>query len=142
LNYERFERQSSLDNSGIGRLMSLKFSALGTKVIAWDMNQIGLAQLEKKAEQSHLFIQGMLCDVSDSGVVVEKIGHADVFVNNASVASEKPLLDTPDQKIVKTMIVNVLAHFWTCKAFLPSMLERNRWHIVTIASTAGLIGIY
>jgi NAD(P)-dependent dehydrogenase (short-subunit alcohol dehydrogenase family) len=59
---------------GIGRLMSLKFAALGAKVIAWDMNQIGLAQLEKEAEQKNFFIKGMLCDVSGSGAVYERAG--------------------------------------------------------------------
>jgi all-trans-retinol dehydrogenase (NAD+) len=64
-----------------------------------------------------------------------------VLVNNAGAVSGKPLPDTPDEKIVKTMTVNVLAYFWTCKAFLPSMLERNCGHIVTAASAARLIGI-
>ena len=36
--------------------------------------------------------------------------------------------------------VNTLAHFWTLKAFLPSMLEKNAGHVVTIASSAGLSG--
>ena len=35
----------------------------------------------------------------------------------------------------------MLALFWTGKAFLPSMIERNRGHIVTIASASGLIGV-
>ncbi|CAF4505107.1 unnamed protein product, partial [Rotaria magnacalcarata] len=33
-----------------------------------------------------------------------------------------------------------MAHFWILKAFLPSMLENNHGHIVTIASGAGLVG--
>jgi len=30
------------------------------------------------------------------------------------------------------MGVNVLAHFWTIKAFLPAMISSERGHIVTI----------
>jgi all-trans-retinol dehydrogenase (NAD+) len=51
------------------------------------------------------------------------------------------MLETPDDRIEKTMQVNVLALFWAAKAFLPGMIERNSGHIVTISSAAGLIGV-
>lgn len=35
-------------------------------------------------------------------------------------------------------MVNCHAHFWTTKAFLPTMLEINHGHIVTVASSLGL----
>ena len=38
-----------------------------------------------------------------------------------------------------TMNVNAMAHFWTCKAFLPSMIQRDHGHIVSIASLAGKV---
>jgi hypothetical protein len=38
------------------------------------------------------------------------------------------------------MAVNSTAHFWTAKACLPSMMDNNHGHIVTIASSAGLCG--
>ena len=31
-----------------------------------------------------------------------------------------------------------MAHFWTCKAFLPAMIQHKQGHIVTVASAAGL----
>lgn len=134
--------------NGIGRLICLKFAELGAKTVVWDMNQSGLLQLEKEACQKGLSIKGMLCDVSvpadvykQAEVVLSELGSIDILVNNAGVVSGKPLLETTDEKIIKTMAVNVLSLFWTCKAFLPSMLERNAGHIVTIASAAGLIGV-
>jgi all-trans-retinol dehydrogenase (NAD+) len=39
------------------------------------------------------------------------------------------------------MAVNVLAHFWTVKAFLPDMVASNSGHIVTIASAGGIVGV-
>lgn len=39
------------------------------------------------------------------------------------------------------MLVNTVAHFWTTKAFLPEMLEKDHGHIVTIASLAGHVGV-
>jgi len=44
-------------------------------------------------------------------------------------------------KIIKTFEVNVFAHFWTLKAFLPGMIEAKKGHIVNIASMAGYGGI-
>jgi all-trans-retinol dehydrogenase (NAD+) len=36
--------------------------------------------------------------------------------------------------------VNLLAHFWTVKAFLPDMVQANSGHIVNAASAGGLVG--
>src|ERR1051326_8480155 len=44
------------------------------------------------------------------------------------------------RSIERTFAVNTLALFWTTRAFLPAMLERDRGHVVTIASAAGLVG--
>lgn len=61
-----------------------------------------------------------------------------ILVNNAGIVSGKDLLSTDDERIRKTFGVNALAHFWTCKAFLPRMIERQCGHVVTVASIAGL----
>merc|ERR1712216_199001 len=39
------------------------------------------------------------------------------------------------------MAVNATAHFWTVKAVLPAMIEADHGHIVTISSSAGLVGV-
>ena len=67
-------------------------------------------------------------------------GPIDILVNNAGVVSGKNLLDISDEEIERTFQVNTLALFWTVRAFLPSMLERNSGHLVTIASAAGFAG--
>ena len=36
------------------------------------------------------------------------------------------------------MAVNAMAHFWTCKSFLPAMMEANDGHLVTVSSAAGI----
>lgn len=64
-----------------------------------------------------------------------------LLFNNAGVVSGRALLDTPDHLIERSFSVNILAHFWTVKAFLPMMLEKNHGHIVSIASLAGHVGI-
>jgi all-trans-retinol dehydrogenase (NAD+) len=134
--------------SGIGRLMCLDFADRGGRVVAWDLNPGALKALEEEAGRKGVFIKGMVCDVSEKEVVyrqaaelTKEYGPLDLLVNNAGVVSGKTFLETPDEKLILTMKVNTLAHFWTVKAFLPSMIERNFGHIVTIASAAGLIGV-
>ena len=134
--------------SGIGRLMAFDFARRGARVVAWDLNEAALESLEAAALKEGFFIRGMICDVSDRAavyaqaeVLTKELGPLDILVNNAGVVSGLPLLDIPDEKIIRTINVNVLPLFWTVRAFLPSMLARNTGHIVTISSAAGLIGV-
>jgi all-trans-retinol dehydrogenase (NAD+) len=134
--------------SGIGRLMAFDFARRGARVAVWDLNEENLRALEAEARKEGLFIRAMGCDVSDRNAVytqakalTKELGPLDILINNAGVVSGKTLLETPDEKIITTVNVNILSHFWTVKAFLPSMMERNTGHIVTIASAAGLIGV-
>jgi all-trans-retinol dehydrogenase (NAD+) len=133
---------------GIGRLMAFDFARLGARVAVWDLNGEALAVLEGEALKEGLRIRGMICDVSDRAAVYAQaevlraeLGPPDILINNAGVVSGKSLLDTPDEKILRTVNVNILPLFWTLKAFLPSMMERNTGHVITIASAAGLIGV-
>jgi all-trans-retinol dehydrogenase (NAD+) len=133
---------------GIGRLMGLDFAGRGARVVAWDLDAEALAGLEEEARQRKLVIKGMVCDVSDreavyrqAAVLTGEYGPVDVLVNNAGIVSGSTFLETPDEKIIKTMNVNTFPLFWTCKAFLPAMIERNTGHVVTISSAAGIIGV-
>jgi all-trans-retinol dehydrogenase (NAD+) len=140
--------------SGIGRLIAFGFAAKGAKVIVWDVNGDAIKTVEDEANEKGLFIRGMTCDVSDredvyakAGALASQFGPVDVLVNNAGIVSKKgagdgpSFLNTSDDKIVKIIDINVLSLFWMCKAFLPSMIERNCGHIVTISSAAGIIGV-
>ncbi|HBT96298.1 MAG TPA: short-chain dehydrogenase [Desulfobulbaceae bacterium] len=134
--------------SGIGRLMALGFAEEGARVVAWDINADALQTLEDEGRRKGIFIKGRVCDVASREAVYEKaaslvaeLGPVDVLVNNAGVVSGSTFLETPDEKILKTLDVNVHPLFWTCKAFLPSMIERNAGHVVTISSAAGIIGV-
>ena len=134
--------------SGIGRLMAFDFARRGGRVAAWDLNRAALDTLEKDAAAEGFRMTGMVCDVSRREEVYRQAkaltaaeGPVDILVNNAGVVSGKPLLETSDEQIEKTLEVNTHSLFWTVKAFLPSMIERKSGHVVTIASAGGLIGV-
>lgn len=71
----------------------------------------------------------------------DAVPEVSVLVNNAGVVTGRALLDAPDASIERTLRVNTLAHIWLLKAFLPAMLLRDHGHIVTVASSAGLVGV-
>ena len=135
--------------SGIGRLMALKLARAGARVTIWDINAAALpAVVAELAALPGSDARGFVCDVSKRDDVYARAaettaagGPVDILINNAGIVSGKDFLELPDEKIEATFDINVLALFWTGKAFLPSMIARNSGHIVTIASASGLIGV-
>lgn len=135
--------------SGIGRLMAQEFAALGTVLVLWDINQEGMKETAKLVRQNGASrVHYYLCDCSVKNEVYRvadqvkrEVGDVSILVNNAGIVTGKKFMDAPDSLIEKTMEVNTMAHFWTYKAFLPAMIANNHGHLVSIASTAGLIGV-
>lgn len=68
-------------------------------------------------------------------------GHPTILINNAGVGFGGSILEEPEAKIRLTLEVNTLAHFWTVKEFLPSMIQNDHGHVVTVASMASFAGL-
>lgn len=133
--------------SGIGRLMCLRFARLGATVVSWDINKAGneetIAMIKKEGNKAFSYT----VDMTNREKIYEcakktkaEVGPVSILVNNAGIVSGTPLLDTPDEKIVRTFDVNIMAHFWTIKAFLPDMINHKQGHLVNVASLAGHSG--
>jgi len=134
--------------SGIGQLMAIEFAKLGAIIVAWDINDQGLNSTKKLVEKNGSKCTTYNVDVTDRHRVYEvakqikqEVGTVYILINNAGVVIGKDLLDLKDEEILSTMNVNTISHFWTVKAFLPDMIEKDHGHIVTIASLAGHVGV-
>ncbi len=133
--------------SGLGLLLARKLAAGGAHVILWDVNAAGLEAARRDLEAAGRSVESDVCDLSSREAIEAAAARAlargpvDVLVNNAGVVTGKNLLDATPREIELTFDVNVLALFWTTRAFLPTMLARDSGHIVTIASAAGIVGI-
>eukprot|EP00051_Salpingoeca_urceolata_P031933 m.13608 g.13608 ORF g.13608 m.13608 type:complete len:325 (+) comp4600_c0_seq1:144-1118(+) len=141
--------------SGLGKLMAERFSAFGCTVVLWDINDEALEKVasslkqRKKADGIGGTVHAYKVDLSKREVVrqvADKVKSevatpVSILINNAGIVTGKSILDCPDHLMELTMQVNTNANFWTAKAFLPSMIENKRGHIVTVASSAGLIGV-
>jgi all-trans-retinol dehydrogenase (NAD+) len=132
---------------GLGRLIALKMAARGSHVVVLDIAADSLAAVADELTEAGYKATTYLCDVSRREMVddtVDKVrnevGMVDILINNAGVVSGKSFLECSEEQIKRTMAVNILAHFWTVKAFLPDMIKSNSGHIVTIASAAGIVG--
>lgn len=135
--------------SGIGRLIAKKLSALGAQVIIWDINKSALEDTVNEIRKNGGKCWGYHCDISDREEVYRlaksikiEIGNVSLLINNAGYVYCKTLLDLPDEEIEKTFKINILAHYWTTKAFLKDMMKENHGHVVTVASVAGILGMY
>lgn len=134
--------------SGIGRILATRLAEMGSKVVIWDINQEGINETVKMVQSMGGICKGYNVDISKkeqvykaADVVRNELGDVTLLINNAGVVSGRLLLDTPDYLIERSFDVNVMAHFWTTKAFLPRMMAKDYGHIVTIASLAGQVGI-
>lgn len=133
---------------GIGRLTAFEFAKRKSKLVLWDINKHSIeetaAECRKLGAQAHAFVVD--CSVrediySSAKKVKAEIGDVSILVNNAGVVYTSDFFATQDPQIEKTFEINVLAHFWTTKAFLPAMMRNNHGHVVTVASAAGHTGV-
>eukprot|EP01084_Bolivina_argentea_P014745 27577_1 len=126
--------------SGLGKLVALRLINEGCKVIVWDVNKQSLKECNNEGKLIAKFV-----DVTNKSSVdksanelLSKYGKLDILVQNAGVAAGRPLLQLTEKDIRTTYNVNIISHYWTLKAFLPSMLKNKSGHIVNTISTSAL----
>lgn len=134
--------------SGIGRLMALKLAKEGCKVALLDINVEAAAHVAAECEKLGATARAYKCNVVDREMVyavgkqVEAdFGRVDIVINNAGIVGGKKLMEADDKRMELTIQVNTIALLWVTKAFLGGMIERDHGHVVTIASSAGRVGI-
>ncbi len=125
---------------GVGRAIALRFAAAGERVLAVGRDR---GVLEEVAREASGTVEVEQCDVTDEESVAalfEHAGQVDVLVNNAGVSTSAPLARTSLEEWSHQLAVNATGAFLCTRAALPGMAERGHGTIVTVASTAGLVG--
>ncbi|XP_053311770.1 estradiol 17-beta-dehydrogenase 11-like [Spea bombifrons] len=133
---------------GIGRDTATEFAKLQSVLVLWDINKNGLKETASECRTIGAKVYTYVVDCSKreeihaaADKVKQDVGDIDILINNAGVVFCADLLTLQDNQIQKIFDVNILAHFWTTRAFLPSMIRNNHGHIATVASSAGLLGV-
>jgi NAD(P)-dependent dehydrogenase (short-subunit alcohol dehydrogenase family) len=121
--------------TGIGRATLERFAAAGERVIALGRNRAALEALG---------VEFYICDVTAEdrvAAVFAEIGVVDVLVNNAGLGESAPLRATTLEAWRRHMDVNATGPFLCMRAVMPGMRKRGSGVVVTVASTAGRIGV-
>lgn len=130
--------------NGLGRLLALQTAARGAEVVIWDTDEEAGRATADEILSSGGVASAVTIDVADREAVhaaAAICGEIDVLINNAGIISGRRLLDATEEEISETLHVNTLALFWVTRAFLGGMNSRGHGAVVTIASSAGLVGI-
>jgi all-trans-retinol dehydrogenase (NAD+) len=119
-------------------------------MILWDINIAGAEETASMIRRQGGTAAAYKVDVTNreevyrtAQKVKDEIAEPTMLINNAGIVSGKKIFDpdNSDAYMEKTMQVNTISHFWTVKAFMPAMIAKNHGHLVTIASSAGLVGV-
>ncbi len=124
---------------GIGRAIVEQFTQLGDEVIALGRDEPALTALQTATNA-----RAYVCDVTDEEAVSRTFGQinqVDVLVNNAGIGESARLAATSLTSWQRHLDVNATGPFLCMRAVIPQMTQRNRGAIVTVASTAGRVGV-
>jgi len=130
--------------SGIGRAVALSLARLGAAVTVMGRRRERLDGTVAALGAGH---GAQACDVTDQDSVArafaqaaEALGPVAILVNNAGIAQSAPFGRT-DRAMLDGIMATNLTGPWLCtQAVLPGMLAAGWGRVVSVASTAGLIG--
>jgi len=136
---------------GIGASTALYFAEKGFNVVInYATNKEAADNLSREINSKYpvdtLVIK---CDVSNESEVInmlqltkERFGRVDVLINNAGIAIDSTLEDKTVDNFHKTLDVNLIGTFLTCKHIGTYMKEQGYGSIVNISSTNGIDSFY
>ncbi|CAM1326162.1 HSD17B11 (predicted) [Pycnogonum litorale] len=134
--------------NGLGRELCIQFTKLGASVIALDIDQGKLLTLKSEIQIDKGSIVTYVCDVTSedhvkrtASKILQDDTNVDILVNNAGVTNIRQITQLDANQLRKIFNVNVISHFYTINAFLPSMIRKRNGHIVSMSSSAGWIGV-
>ncbi|XP_062992462.1 dehydrogenase/reductase SDR family member 6 [Elgaria multicarinata webbii] len=122
---------------GIGRAVALAFAKEGAEVIATDINESKLQELE-----GHPGIQVRVLDVTNKEQIenlAKEVKRIDVLCNIAGFVHHGTILDCEEKDWDFTMNVNVRSMYLMIKTFLPKMLEQKSGNIINMSSVVSSI---
>ncbi len=122
---------------GIGRATAEAFAAEGARVIATDVNEERLRELDGVPG-----VTTRLLDVTDADAVraaAADLGALDVLFNCAGYVHHGSILECEESDWDFSFDLNVRSMYLVIRAFLPAMLESGGGSIINVSSVASSI---
>jgi NAD(P)-dependent dehydrogenase (short-subunit alcohol dehydrogenase family) len=131
-------------SSGIGLEITKVVLAAGNKVIATGRNADKVTKVIDDATDNLLVVQMDVTNPEEinKGIVaaIEKFGTIDVLVNNAGSFYAGYFEELSQTQMERQFAVNAFGPMNVTRAVLPIFRKNKTGHIITISSTAGLVG--
>ena len=125
-------------SSGIGRATVQLLAKDGFRVASLDLSP-GSDEAEVALELDIADAQAVEQAVAE---VLRRLGRIDVLVNNAGITGSQAATichETPVEDWDRVFAVNVRGAFLCTRSVLPAMLSQGSGHVITVASSAGLV---
>ena len=120
---------------GIGKATAIAFHNEGANVIATDINDKTLADLNKEYPD----IEVKKLDSTDKNSILEfvkNLDQVDVLFNAVGFVHHGTILECEEKDWDFSNIVNVKSMYFMSKAILPIMIKQNKGSIVNVSSCA------
>ena len=120
---------------GIGKATAIAFHNEGANVIATDINDKTLADLNKEYPD----IEVKKLDSTDNNSILEfvkNLEQVDVLFNAVGFVHHGTILECEEKDWDFSNIVNVKSMYFMSKAILPIMIKQNKGSIVNVSSCA------
>jgi NAD(P)-dependent dehydrogenase (short-subunit alcohol dehydrogenase family) len=135
---------------GLGRAIARRLAEAGASVLIGDLNvELAQAAADELSRASDAKVIACRMDVADQGSVaaaadlaLAQLGGVDIWVNNAGVYPNIPLLEMTEQVWDQVMDVNLKGVFLGAREAARRMIAAGRGGvIVNVVSTAGFRGV-
>jgi short-subunit dehydrogenase len=129
---------------GLGQFIARSLAAEGVNLVLTDTTATPLDDRLAEAQAAGVKASGVPADLTDTAALEDLIaaaaaahGPLDILVNNAGIEFVGPYTSQTRAQLEAIVSVNLLAVLELTRLVLPGMLDRDRGHVVNIASLAG-----
>ena len=118
---------------GIGKATAIAFHNEGANVIATDLNDKTLAELNKEHSKIKIFT----LDSTDNNAILnfmKSVDKVDVLFNAVGFVHHGTILECKEEDWNFSFDVNIKSMYFMTKSILPKMIKQNKGNVINISS--------